>query len=145
MHRLFPSTGLSNIARSAIPRRISGAAWPQRHHEIRTRFSRSLTSGTNHPPQRRQYTPEELLQHKKQAEAVSGELPSSPAGPSIGFGGYGGGGGNGIRDAILTTIFGVAVCEYSPFYGRKYEQVRWRCFGALKGDNVPTVPTRAIS
>ncbi|PIL33451.1 hypothetical protein GSI_04074 [Ganoderma sinense ZZ0214-1] len=109
MHRLFPSVGLSNVARSAIRRRTSGAAWPQRHHEIRTRLSRSLTSGTNHPPQRRQYTPEELLQHKRQAEAVSGELPSSPAGPSIGFGGYGGGGGNGIRDAILTTIFGVAV------------------------------------
>ena len=117
MHRLFSSpVGLSNIARSAIPRHVSvGATWPaQRHHAIRARLSRSLTSGTNEnrPPHRRQNTPEELLQHKRQAEAVSGELPSSPVGPSIGFGGYGGGGGNGIRDAILTTIFGVAVCEY---------------------------------
>ncbi len=117
MHRLFPAHGLTNVARSATPRRVPGAAWPQHHQQIRTRLnsrSLSLNSGSNHPPQRRQYTPEELLQHKKQAEAVSGELPSSPVGPSIGFGGFGGGGGNGMRDAVLTTVFGVAICEYFP-------------------------------
>ena len=115
MHRLFPTHALSNVGRSAPSRGVSGAAWLQRHSDIRTRFnSRSLTNGANRPPRRRQYTPEELLQHKKQAEAVSGELPSSPVGPSTGFGGFGGG-GNGMRDAILTTVFGVVVCEYLSF------------------------------
>ncbi|KAI0359629.1 hypothetical protein OH77DRAFT_1420163 [Trametes cingulata] len=55
------------------------------------------------------HTPEELVQAKLQAEAVSGELPSTPVGPSIGWGGPGGGGGNGVRDAVLTTVIGVIV------------------------------------
>ncbi len=65
------------------------------------------------PPPRSQNKPESILLPKAQAEAVHGELPSSPVGPSIGFNspGFGGGGGSGIRDAVLTTVFGVAVRE----------------------------------
>lgn len=58
----------------------------------------------------------ELTRAKMQAEAVSGELPSTPVGPAIGFGGSGGGGGNGVRDAVLTTVVGVVICEYRSLY-----------------------------
>ncbi len=72
---------------------------------------RFLTNAS--PPPRSQNKPEGILLPKAQAEAVHGELPSSPVGPSIGFNspGFGGGGGSGIRDAVLTTVFGVAVRE----------------------------------
>ena len=65
------------------------------------------------PPLRHQNTPADLLSPKKQAEAVSGELPSTPAGPSTGYGGSGSGGAGGVRDAVLTTVFGVVVCEFA--------------------------------
>ena len=65
------------------------------------------------PPLRHQNTPADLLSPKKQAEAVSGELPSTPAGPSTGYGGFGSGGAGGVRDAVLTTVFGVVVCEFA--------------------------------
>ncbi|KAI0776267.1 hypothetical protein BD413DRAFT_527845 [Trametes elegans] len=51
----------------------------------------------------------DLTHRKAQAEAVSGELPSTPVGPPTGFGGLGGGGANGVRDAVLTTVIGVVV------------------------------------
>ena len=82
-----------------------------RHPGVRSR--RCLSSESNHPQRHRQDIPEELLQRKRQAEAVSGELPSSPVGPSIGWGGYGSGGGSGVKDAVLTTVFGIAVRESS--------------------------------
>ncbi|KAI0827927.1 hypothetical protein BC628DRAFT_1409461 [Trametes gibbosa] len=46
-----------------------------------------------------------LTRAKVQTEAVHGELPSTPTGPATGFGG----GANGVRDAVLTTVFGVIV------------------------------------
>ncbi|KAI0767072.1 hypothetical protein C8Q74DRAFT_929624 [Fomes fomentarius] len=47
---------------------------------------RSISRTSRRAPIRRQYMPEDLLRAKRQAEAVSGELPSTPVGPSIGFG-----------------------------------------------------------
>ncbi|TFK82056.1 hypothetical protein K466DRAFT_590825 [Polyporus arcularius HHB13444] len=91
---------------NAVPRNKSGT-WMQRHSGPRGIRFLSYAS----PPPRSQNKPESILLPKAQAEAVHGELPSSPVGPSIGFNspGFGGGGGSGIRDAVLTTVFGVAV------------------------------------
>ncbi|KAM5542961.1 hypothetical protein V8D89_003345 [Ganoderma adspersum] len=115
--RLFPCHAFTSFvayrSASPCPQKIFSGAFhrAQRHREASPQHSRSLTGGTNHLPPRRQYSPEEPLQDKKQAEAVPRELPSSRGGgPWISSGSFGGGGrGHRIRDAILTSVCSIAV------------------------------------
>ena len=87
MYQLLHARTLASARQLVTLRSALPAA--SRHPGVRSR--RCLSSESNHPQRHRQDIPEELLQRKRQAEAVSGELPSSPVGPSIGWGGYGSG------------------------------------------------------
>lgn len=109
LRTLFTPTFLSAPRSSGASRTALQATWAKGQVDVP---QRSISRTSRRAPIRRQYMPEDLLRAKRQAEAVSGELPSTPVGPSIGFGGFGGGGGgNGVRDAVLTTVFGVAICK----------------------------------
>ncbi|KAI0753092.1 hypothetical protein C8Q80DRAFT_1267533 [Daedaleopsis nitida] len=133
-------------------RTVLGAASAKRHLDARStrtsaRCIRTSTAGSRPPPIHRQNRPDYLLTAKAQAEAVSGEIPSSPVGPSIGFGGFGGGGGNGIRDAVLTTVFGVAILfaggiVYMAWYK---ENVLWKIEKAFEAGYDPALELAKVS
>ncbi|KAI0332997.1 hypothetical protein GY45DRAFT_372675 [Cubamyces sp. BRFM 1775] len=116
---------LSMQLRSPTPPRMPAVAG------IRCLGTRGLHNPNHAQLRRTAHQPEELTHGKTQLEAVSGELPSTPVGPPTGLGGYGGGGGNGVRDAVLTTIVGVIVREYSPSlcYGFMNEVLSCKLFG----------------
>ena len=108
MLRLLPTRTLLSAPRPGTLRPALNAATLAKRHDAR------FMSRTSRVPVRRQAAVEDLLRAKRKIEAISGELPSTPAGSPTGFGGFGGGGGggSGVKEAILTTIFGVFVRKY---------------------------------
>lgn len=111
MLRLLASSSRTS-ARSTVASSKTGARPLASSSKLATGGTRSRSTYTRRVLRR----PDELTRAKIQVEAVSGELPSTPSGSPTGFGGSGGGAANGARDAVLTTIFGVIVCECYIIY-----------------------------
>ncbi|KAI9062365.1 hypothetical protein FKP32DRAFT_1593521 [Trametes sanguinea] len=139
MFRLSSASASRNARSAALPRKVNAIA-AQRGR--RTPGVRSLSNQQHPHLPRRPITPNELTAAKAQLEAVSGELPSSPVGPAIGFNAPGGGGGgNGVRDAVLTTVVGVIVLftggiVYMAWYK---ENVLWKIEQAFSAGYDPAL------